>query len=276
MPYPENIYQELRARAEAGLLLLRELLPAMTPVAQYPAWTREEQRTLGYILSATARASESAVLLVAYVQLWDAEILARSVTEGSLKFAYLLQGQATFKDRHREYSEDLFRIALFKDHKKASDLLATLPNPEAPEWKPIRDRLLADKELVDVAQAHPAPQRRALETRWGFTGLVSQLAGSNDPAFEGFRGFTHGYSNASHIHHVDYIGALMPMDRDNRSPERRDLALLVHGYRLVSEVIAMFQLRLQVGYRYVGADPFVLAEIVQKIDRFTASRLLKK
>jgi hypothetical protein len=38
----------------------------------------------------------------------------------------------------------------------------------------------------------------------------------------------------------------------------------------------MFQLRLQVGYRYVGADPFVLAEIVQKIDRFTASRLLKK
>jgi hypothetical protein len=61
------------------------------------------------------------------------------------------------------------------------------------------------------------------------------------------------------------------MDRERRSPERRDLALLTHGYRLVSEVVAMLQIRLQIGYRYVGGDLKALAEIVRKIDSFNVS-----
>ena len=269
--YPEEIEQKLRKRAGEGLFLLRELLPSMAPVSQYNGWTPEELRTLGYILTATARASESVALLVAYAQLWDAEILSRSVTEGTLKFCYLLQDRTTFKERHREYSEDLFQIALFKDHKKASELLSSLPNPEAPEWKPVRDQLLEDDELVKLGRAYPAAQRRALEGRWGFTGLVSHLAGSHDPLFEGFKGFTHGYSNASHIHHVDYIGAALPMDRERRSSIRRDLALLTHSHRLISEVISLLQLRLQIGYRFIGHDPSSLFEVTQKVANFSAT-----
>src|SRR5262249_16270161 len=120
MPYPEAQIQKYLLWSRQALSLLRELLPLMSPVGQSEGGTREEGHTLGCILSANARSSESILLLVAYGQLWDAEVLLRSVVEGSLKFCYLLQDQATFKQRFQEYSNDLFRIALFKDHKKAA------------------------------------------------------------------------------------------------------------------------------------------------------------
>src|SRR4051812_31336606 len=144
--YDDDLFAKQRDWAERGLMSARKLLPLMGPVGTHAAWQPEERKTIGYLASATARASESALLLCAYGQLWDAEGLVRSALEGSLKFSYLLQSASTFPDRHREYATDLFSIALFKDHKKAADLLATALDPADPEWRPIRDRLLSDQE----------------------------------------------------------------------------------------------------------------------------------
>src|SRR5580658_1068420 len=79
--------------AKDSLLLLRELLPLMAPLALHADWTNDERHTLGSLLTASARSSESVLLLCAYGQLWDAEVIARSVFEGSLKIAYLLQSR---------------------------------------------------------------------------------------------------------------------------------------------------------------------------------------
>jgi hypothetical protein len=96
--------------SESGLALLRELLPLMSPVSRYPEWTREERRTLGELLSACARSSESVLLLCAYGQVWDADVISRSVVEGTLKVMYLLQSREHFKQRHQEYAFDLLDI----------------------------------------------------------------------------------------------------------------------------------------------------------------------
>jgi hypothetical protein len=201
------------------------------------------------------------LLLVAYAQLWDAEILVRSVTEGSLKFCYLLQRRDEFEERHRQYATDLFQIGLFKDHKKAVELLAAVPNPDDHVWKPIKDRLLSDAELASIGSAFPSAERRSLDGRWGFTGLIGELARSGDRLTEGFTGFSHGYSMASHIHHADAIGTSIAMERDFRSAERRDAILLTHGARLICDTLSCFQLRLAVGYRFIQHDfePILLA-----------------
>ncbi|MDS1135978.1 DUF5677 domain-containing protein [Nitratireductor indicus] len=266
--YTDEIYSRTRAWAEQGLFLLRELLPVMAPVARYEGWKPPERQTLADLLSASARSSESALLLVAYVQLWDAEILVRSVTEGSLKFCYLLQGRENFEERHRQYAHDLFQIGLFKDHKKAADLLAVVPNPDDRIWKPIRDRLLSDTELTSIGDAFGSSQRRSLETKWGFTGLIGELARSGDQLTKGFTGFAHGYSMASHIHHADSIGTSLAIERDLRSTERRDKVLLAHSARLISDILSCFHLRLAVGYRFIQHDFDPVVSAAEKIQKF--------
>jgi hypothetical protein len=257
--YTEGLIAVQRDWAEEGLMAARKLLPLMTPVATHP-WEPEERQTIGFLLSATARVSESALLLCAYGQLWDAEILTRSVLEGSLKFAYMLQSATTFRDRHSEYAHDLFNVALMKDHRKCLELLRVVTDPDHPQWRPIRDRLLPDDELSRLSATYDRVHRRELETRWGFTGLVGELSRSGDPLFRDLGGMAHNYSMASHIHHMDMVGASIPLDRDRRSSERRESIHAAHEGRLISDILTFLYLRLGVGYRFVGADTAPLAE----------------
>lgn len=269
--YPVDVYDKLRMWSEKTLFLLRELLPRMAPVAQDNRWRVDQRKSLAHLLTATARSSESALLLTAYAQLWDAEVLVRSVTEGTLKFAYLLQAAASFDDRNREYGHDLFRIGLFKDHTKYAELLAVLPNSHDEIWRPLRERLLSDAEREEIGKAYPRPIRSALESRWGFTGLIGALGNGSDPLFRGITGLASGYAMASHIAHADSIGTSIPLEIDNRSSERRDALLLAHGVRLMSDVMSCFHIRLAVAYRFIEHDPRMAEQTGTLIDELRAS-----
>jgi hypothetical protein len=260
-----------REWSERGLFLLRELLPLMSPVGQYHGWEREERRTLGEILSACARTSESTLFLCAYGQLWDADVLSRSVLEGTLKVAYLLQRREHFKQRHQEYSYDLFNIALWKDHKKVKELLAILPNSDAREWQPFREKLLSGDELADIERRYDRGTRRALDTKWGFTGLIGELSRSGDPLFAAIGGFCDGYATASHILHGDSIGVGIALERDQRSEKRRQFAHFGHLTRLILDQIVYLHVRLMVGYRYVDHSPEPLAVVDSKINALRES-----
>ncbi|MFC0304018.1 DUF5677 domain-containing protein [Rhizorhabdus histidinilytica] len=248
----------------------RELLPLMSPVGSYEGWEAIERETLGFLLSATARASESALLLCAYGQLWDAEVLARSALEGTLKFAYLLQSPDTFTQRHTEYAINLFHIALMKDHLKCAELLAAVSDPDSLQWRPIKDRLLDDDELVELRATYDRVHRRELENRWGFTGLVSELSRSGDRLFRGLGAVAHTYSIASHVHHMDMVGASLPLDRDRRSAERREAIHQTHEARVISDLLNFMLLRLSVGYRFLGISLATLLPAKAKIDALHA------
>jgi len=225
----------------------------MAPVSNY-GWKQAQRRTIAYLLTATARASESALLLCAYSQVWDAEVIARSVMEGSLRFAYLLQSKAEFAKRHDEYAHQLFEIALLKDHRKAAELLALVPDAEAEQWRPIRDVLLPDSEFAAFSQKYGKSDRNELARRWGFTGLVGELSRSADPYFSGLGALAHSYAMASHVQHVDFVGASIPLERDHRSKERRESVQLAHTGRVISDLLDFFFLRLATGYRFTGSD----------------------
>jgi hypothetical protein len=243
----------------------------MARVARHSEWTGVHRRTLGELLAATARTSESALLLVAWGQLWDAEILVRSVFEGSLKAAYLLQSPGSFEERHRQYSHDLFQIGLLKDHAKYAELLRVLPAESDGEWRPFRERLLDDATREEIAAAYPKPTRSSLETRWGFTGLIAGLAQDADPLFKRFTGLASSYSMASHVTHVDSIGASIALERDMRSEERRNTLTLAHGVRLLSDIMTCLNMRLAVGYRFIGHEPAPVLRAASAMENLRAS-----
>lgn len=113
--YTDQTSAEQNAWGERGLLLMRELLPFMGQFARSRGLAAHERIGLGMLLSAAARSSESAFFLIAYGQLWDAEVVVRSVFEASLKFAFIVQNREDFPQRFREYTEDQRKLALMKD-----------------------------------------------------------------------------------------------------------------------------------------------------------------
>lgn len=238
----------------------------MAPFAQHPAWEPEEQQTLGMLLTAAARSTESAILLLAYGQLWDAEALLRSVAEATLKFVYITQSRAEFKARMEEYSVHLYKISLLKDDQKVKELLEVLGDPTSREWQPIRDRLLADEERKELSQLYDKATRRTLDMKWGFVGIIDTLKRSQDPAFKSIGGLLHGYAIGSHIHHADFHGIVMPSERSMREPGRRASAHSAHLARLISDAFVYFIFRLSAAYRYIGHDLSAAHQAQSQID----------
>jgi hypothetical protein len=268
--YSEDLHATQREWAERALMATRSLLPKMAAVSTYTGWQDRERETISFLLTATARSSESAFLLCAYGQLWDAEVLVRSVLEGSLKLAYLLQSRETFATRHAEYADKLFEIALLKNHRKAESLLGAVSDPDAQRWRPIRDLLLSADEFAELSGRDNKVVRRNLERRWGFTGLIGELSRSADTYFKGLGALAHSYSMASHIQHADIVGASIALERDRRSANRRDAIHLAHEGRLLSDLLDFLFLRLAIGYRFVGANMSQLAGVRVVIDQARA------
>lgn len=264
--YTEELIHIQRVWSEKALFLMREMLPLMTPVAMHPDWQGTEQQVLGEILAATARTTESVLLLTSYGQLWDADVMVRSVCEGTLKFVYILQSKDDYKKRIKEFDHDLFEIAVLKDDTKARELLKALTDPDSREWKPIRDLLVTEDYRAEVYERFDKKARQVLEQKWGFTGLISALSNSGDPLFRGLTGLLHGYSTASHVHHADSIGVAMPLERDRRSEDERNSVHLAHLNRLISDGFTYFKLRLIAGYRFIDHPKAELIQVMQQFD----------
>jgi hypothetical protein len=157
-----------------------------------------------------------------------------------------------------------------KDDQKARDVLASLRDPDADQWRPIRDMVLSDAKREELRARYDKPTRRAMETRWGYAGILNSLSKSGDPFYKGFTGLTFSYAIASHIQHADYAGVSIAMDREMRSPERRDSVQMAHLVRLITDCFVCFNLRLRTAYRFAGCDSAPLTEVDRKIEEFTA------
>jgi hypothetical protein len=144
------------------------------------------------------------------------------------------------------------------------------PHSQGSQWRPIRDLLLSDGEVAEFSSRIDKVARRNLETRWGFTGLIGELSRSGDPYFNGLGALAHGYSMASHVQHVDMVGASIALERDRRSVKRRDSIHLAHEGRLLSDLLDFLFLRMGVGYRFVAADLAQLAGVKAAIEEARA------
>lgn len=220
------------------------------------------------LLTASARLTESSMLLAAYGQLWDAEVLLRSVAEGTLKFAYMLHTPADFKKRVHEYAVDHFNVSLLKDDFKIREVLSALGNPDSREWKPLRDRLLSKEQLEALSKTYDKTARRSIESRWGVAGMLNTFRGSGDIASTRLPGLLHNYSLASHVQHADYIGVSIPDERERREPARRDALHLVHLSRVLSDGLSYLMMRLTSGYRFIDEDPAPLRSALSRIEAF--------
>jgi len=189
--------------------------------------------------------SESVLILIREQKEWDADLIARSVMEGSLKLTYMLLGSTEeVKSKVHEYWNLLPEFSAIKHSERAKRFLKEVPDSDSPKWKAFRDLLIDDTEISRIRAWHSRQERQAIEERWSFSGICKAFAQSEDSGLKQFAHLAHGYGMSSHLLHKDADGVGMVWERRGRDAERQTAVRLGHSARVVSDVCSFAQLRL--------------------------------
>jgi hypothetical protein len=144
-------------------------MPLHSALNELPVPARHKRAVM--LLSTACLGSSGAVLhLVEYNRLWEAELVMRSVVEGTVKFGHLLEHPDTFTARCIEFAEVLPAVALLRRHKRAGELLKALEDVPEVNTRTFRDLRLTDDEISQINAAYPHQTRRDIERRWGIHG----------------------------------------------------------------------------------------------------------
>lgn len=245
---------------KASLEALQDSLALYRPFFQHEIRLPGEQEVVLFQLSSSCHAtSESTAFLVAGYRLWDAEILYRSVLEGTFRFAFLCCGNEAERDRRfMEFTEALPDVARLKRDDRARQVLSTREDPSTEEDRPYRDLLLSPAEAAELKEKYPSAERRTLNNRWGFVSIAEQLC-KDDPPVKLANGMLHAFMMSSHAAHKDIESLRMVWDREGREKARKDALELAHAARVLQELIQFSILRASLAYRVkkISTEPLV-------------------
>ena len=209
--------------------------------------------------------TESALLLIANVRLWDAEVLVRSFVEGTFKFIYLTLGSEDVRmQKLQQFDSELGRVGLLKRHQRLTAFLEAVDDPQSNDWHPFREMLLTDQDYKLLQEQFPKRVRQQLDQQWSFGGLCSAIANAPGKEYGMLRHMMFNYGMGSHIAHQDIDGIGIIADRINRNQIRREAVELAHGARMAGEAAIFTWVRAHAFLRLMNAQMQTLAELCER------------
>lgn len=222
---------QTRSALEDSLTLFRPFFQHETKL------DRRLEYTLFRLSTSCFQTSDSTVLLVSQQRLWDADILARSVLEGTYKFAFLCSTDEQEREQRLvEYLEKIPEAGRIKRHDRATRLLGLHPEMDEYEKRHLTDLCVDDSELTSLRDRNPRKSRKLLDDKWSFIPIAEQLA-KEMPGFEVVVGTIFSFGMTSHLVHKDGDALFLEWDREKRDDDRRQALELAHGARLLSDMI---------------------------------------
>jgi hypothetical protein len=189
--------------------------------------------------------SESVLLLIKEGKEWDADLISRSVMEGTFKFTYLLQGRHEDIERKaNEYWEILPLFHRIRHSENVENFLRHIPDADEQKWRALTELTIHDSEVEVIRSQFSKSARRALEEQWSFFGICKSFASSENAGLRVFSSLAHGYAMSSHLLHKDADGIGMVWERFGRKEQRQQAVKLGHSARVVSDVCSFSKLRL--------------------------------
>lgn len=183
--------------------------------------------------------SESVLLLTMRDRAWGAEMIVRSVAESTVKAVCI---DLAREEQRQAVAEDFWyaglAIAHLKDDARLLRFLEKVENPDAPMWRPYRERIFADEEREDVESTYPPKERKEHERRWSFRELCQKLGASGNATYENLAQTAYLYAISSHVLHSDAVAVAVAADRWRRTDEERLGLEAAHAARLVCDVIS--------------------------------------
>lgn len=216
--------------------------------------------------------SESALLLIRNGREWDADLLCRSVLEGTYKLLYMLEGnEVEIRQKCYEYWELLPDLAALKRSARADAFIRAVPNPESPDWIPIKDLMLPDDESERIKSSIDKKSSKQLAQRWSFMEIAKYFLESERQELKLLGHLGYGFGMSSHQVHKDGDGVGIIMERLDREADRYKAVKLGHCARVVSDVTTFAKLRLLVVLGLFGVKADGLVALEKKFEVLTRS-----
>lgn len=227
--------------------------------------------------------SESILILLSNQSIFDADVLLRTVMEGTIKYCYLMTGtDDEKKEKYIEYKIKLSDIAKISDHKKAIETVDILREFSNNSTKPFECDILSEEKLSLLNEQYPKKEQEKLKQKWSYQALLRSLAKVNHE-YEAQLGTLSTYSLTSHFCHYDWIGVssrnAQIVNAENSNAIIFDI---MHSIRILSNVLSMELFRVveyMRGNRFdspeVTASSMEILKFVSDLDIFN-NNLLEK
>ena len=212
-----------------------------------------------------AVSTDSALLLLVDEHIWDADILARSIVEGTLKSLYLLSADAEgMESRAAEFFETIPGCQAVSRLRKAHRLLEQVEDSNAADWYAVREVVEIDSDAASEMERASRASRQQVQERWSFGGLVEHMAGIKDLQPMAVLGFK--YAMQSHLVHKDADGTGWMYARSEKEPSLREAAQAAHGARIVHDLLDMAGIRADMAKVVSARDAVALWELEAQLD----------
>ena len=181
--------------------------------------------------------AEAIISLVKRKQLWDGDIISRSLSEAVVKMAFICCKDLTERSqRISEYTIDMIEI---EDLRRSDRCRQILAEADVPKWHNVLDPLLlSSEEETALRKKWTKAARTKLEQKWSYLSMICAIDKEMRGTCEiplGFRTLLHSYVNATHFIHADRTSFLLLWDRSTRQALVREKLDEAHAARLLGD-----------------------------------------
>ena len=212
--------------------------------------------------------SESALILIEEGKDWDADIINRTIIEGTVKYIYMMS--CNDKKRHEranEYAYLLPNFSAIRRHERAKKFLDELENNDGQSWKAIEEHLLTEEQIIEYRSGLNREERSAIEQKWSFNEIVNEFTTSKEEGLELLAHLTYNYRMSNHHIHKDSEGVAVVWDSCTRDSSRQIAMKLGHSARMISDVCVLTQLRSMYLLKACGEKDDVLFTLKSKYSK---------
>lgn len=247
MQYRETI----GCRIDAALFLMNELFLSLAPLYQENCG-REQEITVPLFTMLHSTSSTILTILNEEMALPDADVLLRTVMEGTVKYCYLLNGtQEERRKKYEEYRYALYGMEMVSDHKKAQETLGIFKEFSIDNSTiPFKVSILPDDLLESLQSQYTNKQKDEIKRKWTYQAMLRSLA-KDRPEYKAQLGSLSTYASTSHYAHFDCTGLSSrqaQLEAIAKNPD--DHYDVVHGFRIISNILSFAIFR---AWEYINA-----------------------
>ncbi len=246
--------------------LIDDLFNSLVPL--YRSNQGEEQEATVPLFTTLHSTSVSILVLVQNQSaLHDADILLRSVMEGTIKYCYIMNGtQEQRSNRYHEYRYMMPDIDKLSDHVKAVETIDILKEFSCENAIPAFEvHVLSKDDQTELQRKYPKEMRRELKRKWGYQSILRDLANERE-VYKTLIGTLSTYALTSHSCHFDWTGLSSRteqiMSSYSEAGTNYDVA---HCFRIVSNVLSFEITRASEYIRENGINDKDIVETIKQI-----------
>ncbi|MCK4599367.1 hypothetical protein KAU37_06075 [Candidatus Bipolaricaulota bacterium] len=161
---------------QEALEVLRSYHAAIGRMLKHDGVDEEHGNLVGGLTHFTAERCRAVLVLVANAQVWDAEIVARSAAEATLKILFISYCEPSEREqRIDEFWGELGDIQLLRRSRRAREALERLSDKTGSEATALRSLVVTPECEGEIRRSVPRSRQRELNQKWSASEMLRSL-----------------------------------------------------------------------------------------------------